>query len=112
VKEANPGVVLKHKQSQDFTTSETLNPLYETSCGWNSEPQNIEYRTAEFRRMVSLRSVFFYKIDRSTQKLTTGRMPSFDIRYSLFDIRFFRVSFSIRPAALLRRVNFSGRRLS
>jgi hypothetical protein len=92
VKEANPGVVLKHTQRQDFTTSETLKPLYETSCGWNSEPQNIEYRTAEFRRMVSLRS--------------------FDIRYSLFDIRFFRVSFSIRPAALLRRVNFSGRRLS
>jgi hypothetical protein len=54
VKAAHPGVVLKHKQSQDFTTSETLNPLYETSCGWNSEPQNIEYRTAEFRRMVSL----------------------------------------------------------
>ena len=98
MKEANPGVVLKHKQSQDFTTSETLNPLYETSCGWNSEPQNIEYRTAEFRRMVSLRSVFFYKIDRSTQKLTTGRMPSFDIRYSLFDIRFFKVSFWIRLA--------------
>jgi len=27
--------------------------------GLNSEPQNIEYRTAEFRSMVSLRSVFF-----------------------------------------------------
>jgi hypothetical protein len=45
----------------------------------------------------SLRSVFF-KIDRSTQKLTTGRIPYFDIRYSLFDIRFFRVSFSIKLA--------------
>jgi len=30
---------------------------------------------------------FFYKIDRSTQKLTTGRIHSFDIRHSLFDIR-------------------------
>ena len=38
--------------------------------------------------MVSLRSIFF-KID---------RIHHFDIRYSLFDIRFFRVSFSIRPA--------------
>jgi hypothetical protein len=28
--------------------------LYETSLGRNSEPQNNEYRTAEFRRMVSL----------------------------------------------------------
>jgi hypothetical protein len=26
----------------------------------NSEPQNIEYRTAEFRRVVSLRSIFLY----------------------------------------------------
>jgi len=26
--------------------------------GLNSEPQNIEYRTAELRRMVSLRSIF------------------------------------------------------
>jgi hypothetical protein len=37
--------------------------------------------------MESLRSVFF-KIDRSTQKLTTGRIPYFDSRYSLFDIRY------------------------
>jgi hypothetical protein len=66
----------------------------ETTHGCNSEPQNIEYRTAEFRRMESLRSVFF-KIDRSTQKLTTGRSTKgltrarihyFDIRHSLFDI--------------------------
>ena len=41
---------------------------------------------------------FFYKIDRSTQKLTTGRIHYFDIRYSLFDIRFFKVSFWIRLA--------------
>jgi hypothetical protein len=72
--------------------------LYETSHSWNSEPQNIECRTAECRRMESLSSVFF-KIDRSTQKLTTGKIPYFDIRHSLFDIRFFRVSFSIRLAA-------------
>ena len=64
-------------------------PSYETSHGWNSEPQNIEYRTAECRRVESLCSVFF-KID---------RIHYFDIRHSLFDIRFFRVSFSIRLAA-------------
>ncbi|CAB1059770.1 hypothetical protein D1BOALGB6SA_4535 [Olavius sp. associated proteobacterium Delta 1] len=44
----------------------------------NSEPQNFEYRTAEFRRVESLRSVF----------LIIGRIHSFDIRYSLFNIRF------------------------
>jgi len=57
------------------------------AAGLNSEPQNNEYRTAEFRRMVSLRSVFF-KID---------GIHSFDIRHSLFNIRYslFRVSFSI-----------------
>ena len=45
----------------------------------NIEPQNVEgwNRSAQS---------FFYKID---------RMPYFDIRYSLFDIRFFKVSFSI-----------------
>ena len=36
--------------------------------------------------MVSLRSINFYKIDRSTQKLTTGSIHYFDIRYSIFDI--------------------------
>ena len=50
-----------------------------------AEPQNIECR-----RVGSLRSVIFYKID---------RIPYFDIRYSLFDILFFIVSFTIRPAA-------------
>ena len=29
------------------------------------------------------------------------RIHSFDIRHSLFDIRFFKVSFSIRPAVFL-----------
>jgi hypothetical protein len=54
-----------------------------------SEPQNIEYRTAECRSVESLRSVFIYKID---------RIQYFDIRYSLFDIRYslFRVSSTIR----------------
>ena len=67
--------------------------LYETSRGRNSEPQNSEYRTAEFRRMVSLRSVFFKQ---------TEFIPSiFDIHYSIFDILFFRISFSIRLAAFL-----------
>ncbi len=57
----------------------------------SSEPQNNEYRTAEFRRVVSLCSFFFYKID---------RIHSFDIRYSLFVIRYFifQVSFLIRRA--------------
>ncbi|CAB1061277.1 hypothetical protein D1BOALGB6SA_6050 [Olavius sp. associated proteobacterium Delta 1] len=31
----------------------------ETTPDLNSEPQNIEYRTAEFRSVESLRSVFF-----------------------------------------------------
>ncbi|CAB1061983.1 hypothetical protein D1BOALGB6SA_6759 [Olavius sp. associated proteobacterium Delta 1] len=34
----------------------------------------------------------FFKID---------RIHYFDIRHSLFDIRFFRVSFSIKPAVFL-----------
>ena len=44
---------------------------------FKSEPQNIEYRTAECRSVESLRSVFF-KID---------RIHYFDIRHSLFDVR-------------------------
>ena len=36
--------------------------------------------------MVSLRSAFFYKI-------FIDRIPSFDIRYSIFDIAFIKVSF-------------------
>jgi len=54
------------------------NALYETSQNFNSEPQNIESRTAECRRVESLCSVFL-KID---------RIPYFDIRYSLFDIHY------------------------
>ena len=45
-----------------------------------SEPQNRRISNIECRRMESLRSVF-YKIDRSTQKLTTGRT-----HYSTFDV--------------------------
>jgi hypothetical protein len=40
----------------------------------------------------SLRSVFF--------KNNNDRIPYFDIRYSLFDIRFFGVSFSIKLATV------------
>jgi hypothetical protein len=29
-----------------------------------------------------------FKIDRSTLRLSTGRIPYFDIRHSLFDIRY------------------------
>jgi hypothetical protein len=57
----------------------------------NIEPQNVE---GWFRFAQS-----FYKTDRSTQKLTTGRIHPFDIRHSIFDIRFSRVSLSIRLAA-------------
>jgi hypothetical protein len=64
-----------------------------------SEPQNRRMSNVECRRAESLRSVFF-KIDRSTQKLTAGRIHYFDIRHSSFDIRFFKVSFSIRLAAI------------
>jgi len=52
---------------------------------------------------MSLRFALFLtnKIDRSTQKLTTGRIPYFDIRQSTFDICHAGVSFSIRPAVFL-----------
>jgi len=40
------------------------------------------FTVQRLNRMLSLRSVFF-KIDRSTQRLTTGRIPSFDIRFCL-----------------------------
>jgi hypothetical protein len=33
------------------------------------------------------RSLFFLKIDRSTQKLTTGRIHQFDVRCSMLDVR-------------------------
>jgi hypothetical protein len=58
-----------------------------------SEPQNVEgwYRYA----------LAFYIIDRSTQKLTTGRIHYFDIRYSLFNkLRKAEIFFSIKQATL------------
>jgi len=61
-----------------------------------SEPQNIEYRTAEYRRVVSLRSVFFIK---KIEYITS----IFDIRYSLFDIRFFRFFFDQAGCCFGRR---------
>jgi hypothetical protein len=61
-----------------------------------AEPKNIECRMSK-DGIASLSH--FFKIDRSTQKLTTGRIHSFDIRHSSFDIRFFKVSFSIRLTA-------------
>jgi len=59
--------------------------LYETSLKANR-------RTAEYR-ILNIEgwnrfAQSFYKIDRSTKKLTTGRIHSFDIRHSLFDIRY------------------------
>jgi len=58
-----------------------------------SEPQNIEYRTAECRRVESLRSVFV-KID---------KMRSFDpttAEHLEFDIRIFKFSFPIKMTGL------------
>ena len=52
-----------------------------------AEPQNVEYRMSK-GGCASLGR--FLKKD---------RMHSFDIRHSLFDIRFFKVSFSIKLAA-------------
>ncbi len=46
--------------------------------------------TVRVRRIEGTYSVYFIKID---------RIPSFDIRHSLFDILFFRVSSSIKLAA-------------
>jgi hypothetical protein len=50
----------------------------------------IKQQTAESRTMVSLCSFFFYRMD---------RIHSFEIRHSVFDIRFFKVSFSIKLTA-------------
>ena len=46
-----------------------------------SEPQNIEYRTQNVEGWNRFAHSFF-KIDRSTQKLSTGRIHFFDIRHS------------------------------
>ena len=59
------------------------------SMAWfNSEPQNVEYRTAELRRVVSLRSVITIK--------SKEYIPStFDI-YFFYILRKAEVSFSIK----------------
>jgi len=86
-------------------------PLYKTS--FKANRRTAEYRISnppaadKCRRVESLQASpsattrqvaqSYYKIDRSTQKLTTGRIHSFDIRHSLFDIRYslFQSFFSI-----------------
>ena len=65
---------------------------------FKSEPQNRRISNNEFRREVSLRSIFFIK--------STEYIPStFHIHYSIFDIRFFKVFFSIKLAAFQARGN-------
>jgi hypothetical protein len=73
--QANGGAYMKLRQNS--TVFLMIKPAA-LAAGRNSEPQNFEYRTAEFRRVESLYSVFF-KID---------RIYYFDIRHSLFDIRY------------------------
>ena len=46
-----------------------------------SERQNVGQGTVEYRSVESLRSVFF-------RVIRIGKMPSFDIRHSLIDIRY------------------------
>jgi hypothetical protein len=83
--------------------------VYETTPKWHAilvirlaiamawiKQRTAEYRITnnEFRRMESLRSVSLLK--------KIEYIPStFDIRHLLFDICFFRVSFSIRLAVFL-----------
>jgi len=79
-----------------------------------SDPRN--RRMSNVGGWVRLRSVIFYKIGRSTQsldpevlegRLTTDRIHYSDppaAEYSLFDIRFFRVSSTIRLDARGRRL--------
>jgi hypothetical protein len=66
----------------------------------NSEPQNRRIMNRRISKGGFAALSLFYKKDRSTQslgsealegKLTAGRIHSFDIRYSLFDIRFFNL---------------------
>jgi len=88
------------------------NASYETSYSWNSEPQNVACRMSNFEGWIRFAQSFYYKIDRSTQKLTTGRIHYFDtcppeedsifiIRHLLFQ-SFFRFNCSLlRPATTL-----------
>jgi hypothetical protein len=47
----------------------------------------------------------FYKIDRSTKRLTTGRIPSFDIRYSFL---YLLLGAAVYPRPQLVRVDGGG----
>ena len=63
---------------------------------FNSEPQNIEYRTAECRRMESLRSVFLNMPEYIIRRWTFG-CSMLDVRQFLF-----RSNWPLfRPAAAL-----------
>jgi hypothetical protein len=66
-----------------------------------SEPQNRRISNNECRRVGSLRSVIFHKIDRIPY--FDIRHSTFDIHYSIFDIPFSGVSFLIRLAAFQAR---------
>jgi hypothetical protein len=48
----------------------------------------------------------------SFELIKIDRIPSFDIRYSIFDIRFFRVSFSIKLAASMAGHGLNSNRLN
>jgi len=81
---------------------------YETTNVWNSEPQNIEYRTAEFRSVESLRSVLFkngpFDTEAHDRQNTLLRHSTFRIRYSIFAFSqfLFRLDWPLfRPAAAL-----------
>jgi hypothetical protein len=53
----------------------------------NSEPQNRRIMNRRISKGGFALLNLFYKIDRSTQRLSTGRIYSFDIRNSIFIIR-------------------------
>jgi hypothetical protein len=57
--------------------------LYETHS-WNSEPQNIEQEISNDEVWIRCAQSFF--------KNNNDRIPYFDIRYSLFDIRYLSAS--------------------
>ena len=50
----------------------------------NIEPQNRRIMNRRISKGGFALLSLFYKTDRSTQKLTTGRIPYFEIRYSIF----------------------------
>ena len=69
LRERHPQFVNRHSSFHEisyemsgfgFQEGNSLTPdtMYETTQNQKSEPQNIEYRTAELRRVVSLHSIF------------------------------------------------------